>query len=202
MMAATTSPTTVQATDIPSSSASNSASSTSKRDSRSTIDALTTSLRESSVKDLQTSSRFEIDAKRFKGILLHPLENDTEGKVGTPLPSLTTIIHDRVWSQGGEHVFLLGELSDVYGELDRSAPAEVEHVEISFTSAELDQSIKHLSIAAQRARCTINVLRRRVGEGTAGSSAFLLVRRIPENAQELLELRIAVVGNGKCASLL
>jgi hypothetical protein len=99
-------------------------------------------------------------------------------------------------------VFLLGELPDVYGELDRSAPAEVEHVEISFTSAELDQSIKHLSIAAQRARCTINVLRRRVGEGAAGSSAFLLVRRIPENAQELLELRIAVVGNGKCASLL
>ncbi|KDN50381.1 P-loop containing nucleoside triphosphate hydrolase protein [Tilletiaria anomala UBC 951] len=123
------------------------------------------------------------------------------------LPTLNAWLHDQVWSEGGELTLHLGGGKDNDGRFS--------------DEKELERAIENVIDAAQAVGCTASVLRRGVlpkpaeenndphppssehqqeddraaGTGEVFYSAHLMVRRIPASAQELLEIRIAVVGN-------
>lgn len=139
--------------------------------------------------------------------------------------SLGAILHDWAWSQGGEVILSLGRRTQMNGHDSVSssvAPAksladavpsslsvndqmeDVKHISISFTSKELSTVIRHVKLAAPQFDCQATTLYEHLDESEREPFAFIMVRRIPSNAQELLELRVAVVGNvdaGKSSTL-
>ncbi len=119
------------------------------------------------------------------------------------LPSLQAWLHDRVWAEGGELVLHIGGKAADEGVYE--------------SEEELASALQTIKDAASKVGCEASCLRtgplprpaEETGDPTlpaqaqepteqAGPrrvSAHVLVRRIPEGAQELMEIRVAVVGN-------
>ncbi|PWN37153.1 P-loop containing nucleoside triphosphate hydrolase protein [Meira miltonrushii] len=149
-----------------------------------------------------------------------PEQNDTLSQTAK---SLGSILHDWTWSQGGEVILSLGRRTQINDESASSAtPAksladaipnsmtmgdkleDVKHINMSLTSKELSTIIRHVKLAASQVDCQATTLFEHLDEKEREPFAFIMVRRIPSSAQELLELRVAVVGNvdaGKSSTL-
>ncbi|UZJ51073.1 hypothetical protein CBS101457_000393 [Exobasidium rhododendri] len=121
-------------------------------------------------------------------------------------PSLSTQLHDRIWAQGGELVMQLGEPKefDENGDaVSRKMFENVELVNVAFSAEELQEAIANIRQACLEGDCESAILFESSGT-SKGNYAFLMLRRIPSGAQELLELRVAVIGNvdaGKSSTL-
>lgn len=138
--------------------------------------------------------------------------------------SLGSILHDWAWSQGGEVILSLGRRTQINSDESTSSttPAksladaipssmslgdkleDVKHINISINSKELSTIIRHVKLAASQVDCKATTLFEHLDEKEREPFAFIMVRRIPSSAQELLELRVAVVGNvdaGKSSTL-
>ncbi|KAI3481666.1 hypothetical protein L1887_55799 [Cichorium endivia] len=101
-----------------------------------------------------------------------------------PAQGLPKYIADRVAYEGGEFVLLIGA--------DASNPDSAEH--IRFNDEELAIAIANVVKASNLSDADASVLdQRSLDDGSR--SAHVLIRRIPASAEELVELRIAVIGN-------
>lgn len=164
-----------------------SSSAAQKKSSAPTLDALTASLQNSR---LGEGIHSNLDSHTIKKILLNPNLSQDD------IPSLQTLLHDRVWYQGGEAVLLVGQCARInpadasHSSEDFVPPQGVDHVDVAFTQAELDSAIAHIQEAATQGGCKASVIAQN------SNHAYIMLRRIPANAQELLELRVAVIGNG------
>ncbi|SPO31238.1 probable GTP-binding protein 1 [Ustilago trichophora] len=174
-----------------------------------TIDALTANLQSTAI-----STTFDpraLSPADLKKLLLEPLDhtaasiassispplnevpttdaasNDHEAAVAAPAPQakgLVKYIADRVAYEGGEFVLRIG------------APGPIEHSaqHVTFTDQELSIATANVVKASNLSDADATVLHEQAAEdGT--KSATVLIRRIPAGAEELVELRIAVIGN-------
>jgi len=179
------------------------------------VDALTSTLQNSKLGEDNSIAYSHIDPTTYKKLLLNPnikdkLEAVDQYEAETPsssslpsLPSLSVLLHDRIWAQGGERVIQLGvpKVVEEGGEgqqqnVPRKLLENVELVNVEFTADELQQATKNVHQACVEAGCESVVLDESNSANT-GNYAFLMLRRIPSGAQELLELRVAVIGNGE-----
>lgn len=183
----------------------------------STLDALTSTLQSSRLAEKNSSAYSDIDAEVFKKLLVDGDQQELNGErseaaekqaesstSSSQLPQLRVLLHDRIWAHGGELVMQLGIPKPTQenggGESSQTIAApqsleNVDHIKVDFTAAELQKAISHIKQACSEADCEAVVLYE--NNGAAGDYASLMLRRIPSSAQELLELRIAVIGNGK-----
>lgn len=162
------------------------------------IDALTASLQASKLAEAGAAAFAQLSAAAIKHRLLHPQVNSTEAEripehapaaaahdeehdqAYQVAPPLSTYIHDRVWAEGGEFVL------------------HITSTDLTFTQPELDTALANIAQAAGDVECqATNLL---VEPHATHSSAKVMLRRTPNGAQELIELRIAVVGNGESQS--
>ncbi|SPO30116.1 probable GTP-binding protein 1 [Ustilago trichophora] len=97
---------------------------------------------------------------------------------------LVKYIADRVAYEGGEFVLRIG------------APGPDDHSteRLTFTAQELSIAISNVIKASNLSDADATVLHERAAEDDT-KSATVLIRRIPAGAEELVELRIAVIGN-------
>lgn len=158
------------------------------------IDALTATLQASKLAEAGAAAFAQLSAAAIKQRLLHPQvapapeaeripeqgEVEEDEAAYRVAPALSTYIHDRVWAEGGEFVLRIA-----------STPDEG----VTFSAAELDAALANVAEAAKEVECqTTNLI---VVHHDTDSSADVMLRRTPNGAQELLELRVAVVGNGE-----
>ena len=159
-----------------------------------TVDALTADLNKHVGISDESAASHDADANKPKDprtLRERVLDSSAEDE----FPALDTWLHDQVWSEGGELALHLGgKDSDGY-----------------FTSeAELDQALTNIQEAASKVACHASVLRKGPllkpaeeynapanppAPDASHVSAHVMVRRIPVSAQELMEIRVAVVGN-------
>ncbi|MCO5611365.1 hypothetical protein L7F22_065618 [Adiantum nelumboides] len=163
-----------------------------------TIDALTATLQSSKLADGATSGDrlATMDNDAIKTLLLDTTTEAGEG--------LSVCLHDHIWANGGEAVLRLGLPPRTYEEQEhfKHDIDGIEAVDRCFTEDELELAVKNVVRACQDAEGQATVLCR--GQSPQSSYAYLMLRRIPAGAQELLELRIAVIGNvdaGKSSTL-
>lgn len=197
-----------------------------KRSAPPALDALTATLQNSRIADNGKRRHSAVSPATYKRLFLEPRGAKLTTNSDVPEyqhgqrpeamedlpPSLSVLLHDRVWAQGGEVVLLLGQrkASDAQlsaqgrtGDVDQMTTPDLEHVDIPFTADEIVVSFANIDEAAAAAECQATVLLHTKDE-SHGDFAFVMVRRIPSNAQELLELRVAVIGNvdaGKSSTL-
>lgn len=187
-----------------------------------TLDALTSTLQSSRLAEKNSLAYSDIEPEVFKKLLV---DGDQEQETSADekqaetssspsssrLPPLRVLLHDRIWAHGGELVMQLGVPKAAATQQNGGAGAgaesqqtatptsqsleNVDHVKVDFTAAELQQAISHIRQACSEADCVAVVLYE--SSGVKGDYASLMLRRIPSSAQELLELRIAVIGNGE-----
>jgi hypothetical protein len=183
----------------------------------STIESLTSTLQSSNLADKDSLAYREIDSLEFKKLILKeasPIEDEKDkgtqiedqsassSSSSSHLPPLRVLLHDRIWAQGGEVVMQLGVSVHPQHDSDGQpipAPRKlegIEHINVEFTAEELQDGIKKIAQACSEAGCESVVLHQ-TSNGNE-NCAFLMLRRIPSGAQELLELRVAVIGNGEC----
>lgn len=172
-----------------------------------TIDALTANLQASSLND-----HHALSPQAFKKLLLDNIDEKADtipaailsgpddaksiASVGdvavdadvaapaAPAQGLPKYIADRVAYEGGEFVLLIGA--------DASNPDSAEH--FRFNDEELAIAIANVVKASNLSDADASVLdQRSLDDGSR--SAHVLIRRIPASAEELVELRIAVIGN-------
>ena len=136
------------------------------------------------------------DKRSLKDRILNPEDHGSSGD----LPALDAWLQDQVWADGGELALHVGG-TDADGRFE-----SLEQIEIA---------VQNVTRAAERVGCHASLLRsgpvpRPSEEGngpqTPGDvgdavpahknfSAHLMIRRVPASAQELMEIRVAVVGN-------
>ena len=172
-----------------------------------TVDTLTSTLQSCKLAEKNSAAYSHIDPARLKKLFLdgdavedQPREGAdaaSSSSLSPALPSLSVLLHDRIWAQGGELVMLLGVpvLQDDGEGRQRKSLEGVEHVNVDFTPEETAQAIDNIRHACSQVACQSVVLHQ--SNGGQGSYAYLMLRRIPSGAQELLELRVAVIGNGE-----
>lgn len=98
---------------------------------------------------------------------------------------LVKYIADRVAYEGGEFVLRIGA----------PGPGESETDTVSFTDDELSIAISNVGKASSLSDADATVLHQQPAADGRSKSAHVLIRRIPAGAEELVELRIAVIGN-------
>ena len=183
-----------------------------------TIDALTSNLQAATLSTPNTS-RFDPAAFSpvdLKTLLLEPIRDDaavTATSVTIPPPvgpgagnlgvdasskecevapaasvpqarGLVKYIADRVAYEGGEFVLQIGA----------PAPEDIASAVPLFSQEELSIAIANVVKAANLSDADATILHQQTAEdGT--NAAHMLIRRIPASAEELVELRIAVIGN-------
>jgi hypothetical protein len=179
------------------------------------VDALSASLRNSK---LSEDPLTELEPQAFKKLLLsqssmanglnsaetekipeHSSSSSSSSSPSTEKPSLSTLLHDRIWAQGGELVMQIGDVKEVDEDgkpVPRKVFENVELVNAEFSGEELQRAIANVQQACKEADCESVVLFESSGT-SKGNHAFLMLRRVPSGAQELLELRVAVIGNGE-----
>ncbi|MCO5555722.1 hypothetical protein L7F22_009267 [Adiantum nelumboides] len=174
------------------------------------------------IKQNGSSHRTEEVAKKTEKA---PEQNEHDNmKQSQTVKTLGSTLHDWAWSQGGEVILSIGKRTQINKDDSASftTPAksladavpssmslsdkleDVKHVNISITSKELSTIIRHVKLAASQVDCQATTLFEHLDEKEREPFAFIMVRRIPSSAQELLELRVAVVGNvdaGKSSTL-
>ncbi|SPO48349.1 probable GTP-binding protein 1 [Moesziomyces antarcticus] len=177
-----------------------------------TIDALTANLQASSLNSAPLNDHLSLSPQAFKKLLLDTIDEkanaipaaisslpddaipaESIGDVvvdadaaapAAPAQGLPKYIADRVAYEGGEFVLLIGG--------DASDPDSAEHPR--FNDEELAIAIANVVKASNLSDADASVLdQRSLDDGSR--SAHVLIRRIPASAEELVELRIAVIGN-------
>lgn len=136
------------------------------------------------------------------------------------IPSIQTWLRGRAWAQGGEAALMVGRRRTVAAEtgdetaaggkadeargIDQgarpdgtmAAPEGVIHIDVDFTPDETHLAVKNIQNAASDTDFEVATIGFNDVPTSGGCWCCLLLRRVPANAQELLELRIAVIGNG------
>lgn len=174
-----------------------------------TIDALTANLQATTITD-PTFDPTALSPAKFKKLLLEPIDEkaaSTPATIPATEPSVTEsgddaaiaapailqarglvkYIADRVAYEGGEFVLRIG--SSLIEE-DAAAAAD----RTTFTDEELSIAIANVVKASSLSDADASVLHQQTAE-SGDKSARVLIRRIPAGAEELVELRIAVIGN-------
>lgn len=98
---------------------------------------------------------------------------------------LVKYIADRVAYEGGEFVLRIGAPGPGENQTDMAA----------FTDDELSAAIANVVKASSLSDADASVLHQQTTQNGHSKSAHVLIRRIPAGAEELVELRIAVIGN-------
>lgn len=168
-----------------------------------TVDALTAGIQNASI-----STTPLLGDKTFKDLLLEaveyvtpapaPLIASAKSDASIPQPEVETIslipnqasgpmdlsqyIATKVTNEGGEFIMHIGSRGDNAGQ------------RMSLTEAEMTTAIANVTKASAVADCDATLLHQEVS-GDGDRISHLLVRRIPASAEELVELRIAVIGN-------
>ncbi|EST08313.1 Elongation factor, GTP-binding domain protein [Kalmanozyma brasiliensis GHG001] len=113
-------------------------------------------------------------------------EGDSASAPSAPqVQGLVKYIADRVTYEGGEFVLRIGAPS----------PNESDAETATFTDEELSIAIANVVKASSLSDADASVLHQQTAEDGHSRSAHVLIRRIPAGAEELVELRIAVIGN-------
>ncbi|TKY88158.1 hypothetical protein EX895_002868 [Sporisorium graminicola] len=193
-----------------------SASSAAPQKKAPTIDALTANLHSTSL-SASNSNAFDpraLSSADLKKLLLEPVDDSTRS-IPASLPSqpthtssssnndaaakerdppstaepqakgLVKYIADRVAYEGGEFVLRIGT----------PEPRNDATITSLFTEDELSFAIANVIKAASLSDADASLLHQQATEDGKGRSAHVLIRRIPAGAEELVELRIAVIGN-------
>ncbi|SNX86673.1 probable GTP-binding protein 1 [Melanopsichium pennsylvanicum] len=174
-----------------------------------TIDALTANLQSISLKTSASNPRAS-SAADLKKLLLEPIDESAaiaaavmsppanedakdadnpahaeNAAPAAPVPrakGLVKYVADRVAYEGGEFVLQIG------------APGPDESQRIAYTDEELSIATSNVIKASNLSDADATVLHEQSTED-GSKSAHILIRRIPAGAEELVELRIAVIGN-------
>ena len=112
---------------------------------------------------------------------------DNEAAPAPPAPQakgLVKYIADRVAYEGGEFVLRIGA----------PGPDDASAERVTFTDQELSIATANVVKASSLSDADATVLHEQAAED-GSKSATVLIRRIPAGAEELVELRIAVIGN-------
>ena len=186
---------------------SNSSAAPSKEKKSTTVDSLTANLKQTSI----STPRLDLGGKTLKQLLLEPISERTPAaeqthekeahsaqQVTSPagpadqvadtaqsqpkVIGLPEYIADNITYEGGEFVLNIGSPSHNGGQ------------PMSLTQEELDLAISNVTLASKLSDCDAALLH---SETTADGEriAHMMIRRIPASAEELVELRIAVIGN-------
>ncbi|KAN0062925.1 hypothetical protein ACQY0O_004746 [Thecaphora frezii] len=184
------------------------ASATTAKDKKSaTVDALTSNLQNITLGSTAPSSNLPLDlgAKTLRDLLLEPFsaeapttaasstltesassdaakDSKAAASAAKKEVSLSDYIADRITREGGEFVLHVG------------SPQQNGGQPMSLSEAELDRAIANVAAASKAADSDSKLLH--VETTPDGERiAHLMIRRIPASAEELVELRIAVIGN-------
>lgn len=180
-----------------------------------TIDALTADLHSTSLASTGFDPR-ALSSADFKRLLLEPVDDSTvslpasiasqstdktdsslntdaaahdgDAAAVAPVPQakgLVKYIADRVAYEGGEFVLRIGA----------PRPGDDAASISLFTEDELSIAIANVVKAASLSDADATLLHQQTAEDSRSKSAHVLIRRIPAGAEELVELRIAVIGN-------
>ena len=116
--------------------------------------------------------------QKLKELLLPSADEDASAK-----ESLKAILKSLIGEGRGETLFDVG--------LERNGDS------MGLSKEEYDKALGRLKDVSKEMKCAVTVLLETEGQGTEGFNAKVLVRRQPEVIEELLEIRVAVVGNGE-----
>ncbi|PWN51188.1 P-loop containing nucleoside triphosphate hydrolase protein [Violaceomyces palustris] len=196
-----------------------------------TIDALTANLETSKLGDptpAEAVREFDFQQNSIKQLLLQPIplptnssaEPNQAGKLNNPPPPSpgipsdkdrveqggTTVGSDEVLDEADLPSYLIHKVNKEGGEFILRIGGKDDQTgrPMSLTEGEMDQALENLKVAASMVDCQTTLLVSRIREEDGERLAHVMVRRIPASAQELLELRVAVIGNvdaGKSTTL-
>ncbi|EPQ27221.1 uncharacterized protein PFL1_05144 [Pseudozyma flocculosa PF-1] len=183
-------------------SSANSAVAAAAKDKKShTVDTLTSSLQSTSL----GNAPLDLRGKTLKALLLEPVREReaptkvaeaqsatghdgaavTDAALAPEAPKevgLADYIADRITREGGEFVLHVGSAQQNGGQ------------PMSLSQSELEQAIANVEAASKIADCDSKLLHVETTQD-GERIAHLMIRRIPASAEELVELRIAVIGN-------
>lgn len=116
--------------------------------------------------------------QKLKELLLPSAEEEASAK-----EALKAVLKALITEGRGETLFDVG--------LERNGD------NMGLGKGDYEKALGRLKEVSKEMKCAITVLLETEGQGTDGFSAKVLVRRQPDVIEELLEIRVAVVGNGK-----